>query len=1854
MKNYPTIFFTLCILLLPLIMQPVIALPTGGTAPNDEGQPNASRYSKAPPTPGMPPLPSPDYTEIGTARSVTEYANRTDAGQSLHLIYNATTGVRTNDTAEAVLPPGWEGYQLYTYIYDIAENRSWPLNPYFNNSAQYWTNITYDAGSWTNVITNYFRPDGHGTGNAAVEGAIDGFDRGGGWYSYDPVDYARWNQTINVPARGQVLAASISFDYWVWTDSIWGLGLPFQIYARVDDSQIYSLGFDNVIVGEQTWANTGVQSFSPGVVDLSDGLNIQVGLRYTGGSSTRFSPDPQPHARFDNVFVYITTLVRPTDIGLTMNGHNVVNDDFGIGHVTDNQTATPWTSTPVVAQLNWTSSPFPPDPDMNVDVTLTVDTNLYSRKFSQTLYSQNPLNQGVLFEAISGQNTTWTMYYQLALPSQYGNDLFNFTIPTDWNVTFVSEPQLPTTNKVDECTGGQLGDGYLEIPASVITNSPDGYWCIKAESHNYVDSAELQIWDGSWNPTAAVRSGNLTRVQARILDGSDNPPSGVASTQANVSVYNPDGETIWYTELVTPTAAGWVTSNSFTIEGTTTIGGSYTIVVFWDNSTEAGEYVTAYSVTHSTSLIPRDSWIDAFYEDQYWYPRVRFNDTDKDVWLTPPATVEGNWTTGFITFHYISGTGWFEAEINALEAGDVGRFFIRVNASKSYYDDAYCIIVVDIVAETQLLVPQAPTVTVGWGNNETIEIRYWRKTDGAGVNGCIPYSEVTVNWTVGYYTIWEVGNGWYNVEFNSSAQSPGQYTLNISLSKERYQHQQFFLTVIIRGRTSTLTPSYIPTVDFGGFINVTLEYFDLDGYVRISNATGYGAHVKIIVYNASDPGLAPIDPSDYTVMELLDHRYRVLIDTSSFGEVNVFHHFIINATWDAGYAPFFGNGTTTITVYVVGTKTTVIYLPPEPQPYGDDMIFLIKFNETDFPYDPVDNVTWGAYVRITARCTSHVFTLNYEVQMINNGINGYRLIFHTDNFPALGQFTFEVNVTWPTNIAPYYQSHTVLLSGYVRAVRTSLTYQLPGSLYWGDTLYLLVTYRDDDNGLILYDITNTTVTTWLNWTDWSVVQIFGNGTYQIQVNTTLEEVGLASLTIRFARTFYETRQQVIQFTINPLPLYVQVLSTSPWTAEYADTVVITVRVTDEYGRLINDSTTIYHWAGLPDVPLTFLGAGVYNISFLATQDVGTYLVSIEARKLNCQTGIGIITLYILPVDTSLIILTPTITVVVGSSFSISANFTTVSGTPITTATLLYNWAGGNGSLTHVGNGIYNATLDSTGLELGQYNIYVTASSPNVVERLGLITAILDLIPTLLEIPFTVINVNWSDYVTISVYFKDIFNNLPIENANITYIWGETTGSLQETGVPGWYNITLPTDIVSVGIFDVLLSVDHPGYHRSLRTISVNIFNQPTDVEIVDVAAYYESANITVPILETPWTLPLGDYLQVILNFTDSHDNPVVNATATYNIAGSQGTLIYQNGYYVLNLNMTDIPVGMYALNIYLQRQNYQTGQLVDRSVNLIRIPTAIVAVSLPQVVETGTVFDVVVFLNDTYHNLPVPGATVTITISGILDNALMSDNGDGSYTRTGISFPTESTYELIIAAEEFGYYASSTQSFSIYARLSQVVQTIIQFGAIAALLGIILLAIWLAYSRVFSIPWLVRKMRSMSRTIGRGRTPTLSKRDINRIATRPDQMADIIEPAYDAIGISLPLTVIPAAIAVEEREAEDEIIWQELEKLEGLGHDQKLELFEEMKRIPPKDRVWFLEDLKQQMADGTRFGRVVREPTPVPEGVDPEVHTRLVRITALGDEEKEAVIEQLRGLSKEEQEEVIRALEETDAGTEED
>jgi hypothetical protein len=298
----------------------------------------------------------------------------------------------------------------------------------------------------------------------------------------------------------------------------------------------------------------------------------------------------------------------------------------------------------------------------------------------------------------------------------------------------------------------------------------------------------------------------------------------------------------------------------------------------------------------------------------------------------------------------------------------------------------------------------------------------------------------------------------------------------------------------------------------------------------------------------------------------------------------------------------------------------------------------------------------------------------------------------------------------------------------------------------------------------------------------------------------------------------------------------------------------------------------------------------------------------------------------------------------------------------------------------------------------------------------------------------------------------------------------------------------------------------------------------------------------------------------------------------------------------------------------------------------------------PGTVDTGTAWNLVVYYNDTYHNLPIIGANLTVTITRLnIESQYMVDNGDGYYSFTVPPLFVADTLYIEINALGGLQYSSSTENIVVVVTLSEMLQTSIQLGLIAAVIGIIVIIMWLAYTRVLAIPWLVRKIRKMSRTIERGKTPKLSKGDIGRIGSRPELMSHIAEPAYETIKIPIPATVLPTVLDYEERYAEDEAIWAEVKKLPHLEHDQKLELFQEMKRIPSTERVWFIEDLKQQMADGTRFARKVKEDTLSPE-LEKEIGERLKGFPQLSDVEKSRITKQLRTVPQEEWDEIFNTL----------
>ncbi len=253
----------------------------------------------------------------------------------------------------------------------------------------------------------------------------------------------------------------------------------------------------------------------------------------------------------------------------------------------------------------------------------------------------------------------------------------------------------------------------------------------------------------------------------------------------------------------------------------------------------------------------------------------------------------------------------------------------------------------------------------------------------------------------------------------------------------------------------------------------------------------------------------------------------------------------------------------------------------------------------------------------------------------------------------------------------------------------------------------------------------------------------------------------------------------------------------------------------------------------------------------------------------------------------------------------------------------------------------------------------------------------------------------------------------------------------------------------------------------------------------------------------------------------------------------------------------------------------------------------------------------------------------------------MQNHQNGTYSFIGNSGFIANTYQVSIdASMPQQYMQLDTLQIFLVVRASPLMAQLSSSVAFMAILIVFVLALWLAYTRIFSVPWMVRRIRKMSKTIGKGDIPALSKTDIGRISDRSDQLTEIINPYYGAIGLPATAAVVPAEIDWKEKDAEDDAIWGELKSLPFVEYEQRLELFQQMKQIAPSERVWFLEDLKKQLADRTRFARKVKEPE-ISEDLEKALQARLATFPALSRIEKERIAAQLRKLPKEEWDEIF-------------
>jgi len=1236
-----------------------------------------------------------DYSTTTSPLTVMKWAEGSNTSQQVTLYYNSTSGTTTWDTAEMILPSTWQGYKLYTYVYELTENRTWVNNTGFQNTQDPWINATIDVGG-TNTLYALWEEDGHGIGDDCILLGEDGRLRVGttNVYDYDQGDTAYFEQTFSVP-RGQVVWAGIILEYNATTDSTWGMTGMFKLAVYVEGVLVWDIHFDSILA-ENTWYSTGIIPFNASLINTTS-TTIRVALEAT--ESVGYSPDIRPRLMIDNVRLFVAARARPSDVNLNMNGLSVQDIDYGVGSVTETNT---WTTSPVIANFTWTPSTGV-GLDHDIYVTLKTDLTLYIKKQDSTLYALDLAATGKNLVVYNGTDVDWSFYVWVHVPSYYGNYKFNLSIPLDWNITFVAEPTTPSVNRIADCLGGNPGDGYLEVPVYLISATPDGYWILRAKSPNYVYDVWTQVYNSAtnqWENSTAFRPSNITRVVARICDASGVAPSDVTLYDANITIYFSNG-TVWYTALVTPDVNGYVISENITIGGTNTTGDLYRIEVHWNSEVEAGDLQRYFSVTHKTSLSiwnPSDARIDLqaeVYHGDLVLLTVRFHDEDSGT-LIKGATVTCNWTTGIKTLTDL-GTGEYETTLDTSQLASNGRFVIEITAQKTYYDTVSITLILDVYYRTVLSSPQAPEygIPIPIGDNLTVDLYYEEVDTGIGISGATIAANGT--WNDRILNIDDKGNGYYTIYFNTTGLTAGYYTIELNASKPFYELRTISIKFLFVYKTK-----YYPDQSIAVFVsyhenftvwfkyelfyngspvlNASVQVYWLDQWVNMTDLDGDGNYT--ITLNATLPvgtvyslrfrasknlyqswEVSPVSviiqerPTRIEIPGLKDMTVNVKWDENGTITVNYLdawtgsgiRNATITVTWIDSYYinATLNNGTyiieiSTSNIEVIGTYTLIITLDTPVYTINSTMIYVTiekrDSNVTAFPSELT--VVWSDIENITL--------FYYDVKTgvgISNAIVNSNLTLGV-SFIELGNGTYiMIFDSAKVNVRSYVvqvvfdsaRAKTANCTIKIHVVRVSTEVQVieaPIPTPTGDLLNFTILYIDLNHSTedLTLGVDGALVIT--NWTYGYEVEPLGGGKYRIILRTESVPIGEYGVSVSISR--YNFEEQVIELKVVIRLIKMKIVIESLESVYFTQDMTLIIQVWD-----IDHNATIEYASitcNLTRYTVVELGDGRYQITFDTTiLDVGNYTLYISAEKTNYETSELYVAIQILPIPTTYII-----------------------------------------------------------------------------------------------------------------------------------------------------------------------------------------------------------------------------------------------------------------------------------------------------------------------------------------------------------------------------------------------------------------------------------------------------------------------------------------------------------------------------------------------------------------------------------------------------------------------------------------
>ncbi|MFW9918608.1 MAG: hypothetical protein ACFFED_03345, partial [Candidatus Thorarchaeota archaeon] len=792
---------------------------------------------------------------------------------------------------------------------------------------------------------------------------------------------------------------------------------------------------------------------------------------------------------------------------------------------------------------------------------------------------------------------------------------------------------------------------------------------------------------------------------------------------------------------------------------------------------------------------------------------VQYSDVDHSVGINADTILSNSTLTISNTS---SVTGVYEFTLETIDSTVLGSYPIRINFTKSGYEDAYVIIVIVVITHDSFLSFDEAVVPTDIGSNISVYLFYEDITVGSGISNVTQEIAVSVSYTFPNSTTgWAIffvsdnlalGTGHYIVKIPAD-QFGGIFTMSFTVffnwtGVAKYESLYRTFSVELQGTDTDLSVSIAPqAVYYGDFINFTLYYEMTQASEGVENDTS-DVYAFAFVLGTS------IDTSDFKITTVGGGLYRFELNSSLFG-ADGSYTIKVYLNWTPTAAPYNENQTLSLTVTILYRTTLVDVTPPQNTAFDENA--TLSFSYFDSPTNTKILNSTQLFVQLNN--PGLTYWLEYDS-------GTWTVIVDTSSVGTTGTVYLQLNVTWIG--APFYQNQTRLVSLTITTRPTQLQYTPASPTYFSSNVTMTFTYYDliDDEHTTMFGNTLTLTSAGLTLTGNYTIIDNGDGTYDVVLNTTaFLKPGTYSITAQMTYTGvrFENNAQV-QFTLRVLYRAIVATYDPVGNIAFEEDVEVVVHVTDgETAADVMNSTGAVRiqFGGVSISDPNLLGISVtwtpgsdtYSVSIENTLAIGTHYVylnisydytspfydskvikitvsirkhstELQLTEPSARTGFGLNTTFQLTyydLDTSLAINGASIIVV--------------------NASLTGFW-----SIAEVGGNLYEVRINTTAfIKPGTYWVQLSTQNagtyPNYQDASIYVRVYVRERYTLLSYD-PVGTVGYTDQVTITLYFSDTdLANAPITNStqNLFLTVNQTNYLVSEGAAAGSYVVTMDAD-----------------------------------------------------------------------------------------------------------------------------------------------------------------------------------------------------------------------------------------------------------------------------------------------------------------------------------------------------------------------------------------------------------------------------------------------------------------------------